>query len=231
MSKKNSQDHGTAEEIESALTRTEQFIENNQKIITTVVVSIIAIVGIYLLFTKVYLKNREQAARSQMYVAEKYFRQDSFKRALNGDGNYPGMLRIMEDYSFTQSADLARYYSGISYLNLGQYDKAIQYLKDFSSGDVMVAPVAKGAIGDAYMEKGNIREALNYYMKAANMRDNNLTTPIYLKKAGMAYEEVGDYQEAIEAYERIKLNYPNSQEARSVDKYIARAKIKQDEES
>ena len=51
----------------------------------------------------------------------------------NPGGGYPGFLDIMDTYSGTKAANLARYYSGLCYLHLGQYDAAIEYLKDYSA--------------------------------------------------------------------------------------------------
>lgn len=223
MSKKNKKEFETAEGIESALTRTEQFIERYQNAITIGVLAIVAIVGIYLAYTRLYLKNVEEEARSQMYVAEQYFQQDSFRLALNGDGNYPGVLEIIDEYGLTKSANLAHYYAGISYLNLGDYDEAIAHLKDFSAGDMVVSAVATGAIGDAYWEKGDVEEAATYYMEAGQMRENDFSAPIYLMKAGIAFEQREAFGDALEAYKIIKKEYPDSREARDIDKYIARA--------
>jgi TolA-binding protein len=83
--------------------------------------------------------------------------------------------------------------------------------------------MAKGAIGDAYLEKGDLSKGAAYYLEAANQDDNDLTSPLFLFKAGQTYELLGNYSEAIRAYERIKEDYPKSSEARNIDKYIGRA--------
>src|SRR6056297_1130838 len=149
------------ESVENVLTRTEQFIENNQKIITTVVLVIMILVGAYLVFTRYYLRPMENEARGQMFRAEQYFAQDSFKLALNGDGNYLGFLDIIEEYGITKSANLAHYYAGISQLKLGNYDQAIEHLQEFDVNDKIIEPEKLGAIGNAYLEKGNQEEALD----------------------------------------------------------------------
>lgn len=229
MSKKKRNEFETAEGIESALTRTEQFIEKYQNAITIVILAIVAVVGIYLAYTNLYLKNREESARSQMYVAEQYFQQDSFRLALNGDGNYPGVLTIIDEYGLTKSANLAHYYAGISYLRLGDYNEAIAHLKDFDADDLVLSAVATGAIGDAYWEKGDPDAAAEYYMEAGKMRENEFSAPIYLLKAGMAFEEQEAYSNALDAYRIIKKQYPQSREARDIDKYIARVQEKAEE--
>lgn len=223
MTKKHKQATVSIEAVETALSRSEQFIEDNQKIITTVVIIIIAIVGIYLGYKKFYLKPLEEEAQSQMFIAAQYFERDSFKLALNGDVNYPGFLGIIDDYSATRAANLANYYAGISYLNIGQFENAIEYLGAFSANDKMLKPISLGAIGDANMELGNKEEAVSFYLKATKASENDFTTPIYLMKAGQAYELIGDYKSALEVYKQIKEKHKKSAEGRVIEKYITRA--------
>jgi len=215
------------QEIESALTKTEQFIEDNQKIITYAIGAIVLVVLGYLGFNKFYMQPREKEAQSQMFMAEQYFEKDSFNLALNGDGNYLGFLDIIDDYGMTKSANLARYYAGISYLRTGQYEDAIDQLGSFSTDDLVLGPVAEGAKGDAYLELGQKDKALKQYQKAASMTTNEFTTPIYLLKAGNLLESEGDLNKALALYKEIKEKFAESAEGRSIDKYIARIEVQQ----
>jgi tetratricopeptide (TPR) repeat protein len=214
------------EELESALTRTEQFIEDNQKIITYVAGGIIILVAAYLGFNKFYLQPKGDEALSQMFMAENYFEKDSFNLAINGDGNYLGFLDIIDDYGMTKSANRAKYYAGISYLNLGEFENAIEYLNDFESDDLLLAPVAEGAKGDAYLELGENDKALKQYKKAYSVSDNELTTPVYMMKAATLLESMDELEDALDLYKGIKEKYPTSTEGSSIDRYIARVKIK-----
>lgn len=210
--------------VESALSKTEQFIENNQKIITIVVGIIVVLVLGYFGYKKLYLAPLNKEAQSQMYMAQLYFQQDSLDRALYGDGNYLGFLDIIDDYGSTKSGNLANYYAGVIYLKQGQFESAIDFLNDFESEDQIIGPMALGAMGDAYIELGEPGTAINYYLKAANTHVNNFVTPVFLLKAGWTYEELDEPSKAMRIYERIKTDYPNSNEAREIDKYIYRAK-------
>jgi len=222
MSKKKVSEQDQFESVENALSRTEHYIEQNQKSLTIIVLAIIVIIGGYLGYQRFVVSPKEKEAQSQMWMAEQYFARDSFNLALHGDGNYLGFLDIVEEYSITKSANLANYYIGISYLHLGQYEQAIEYLKAFESDDEMVAPIAYGAIGDAYMELEEPAEALKFYEKAVTKSDNEFTTPIYLMKVGFVYEQNQDYEKALEAYQTIKNDFPESAEGRQIDKYIVR---------
>ena len=210
--------------VEEVLGKSEQFIEKNQKLITIVVGALILIVLGYFGFQKFYLAPREKEAQSQMFMAQKYFEQDSLKLALNGDGNYLGFLSIIDDYGMTEAANLSHYYTGMIYLKKGDFNNAIVQLKKFESDDEFVGPMATGAIGDAYMEQNNMGKAIEYYLKAADQKKNDLTSPQFLLKAGWACETDGKYDKAIEAYERIQKEFTKSMESRDIEKYIARAK-------
>ena len=226
MVKDNNQSLDGIEQVESALTKTEQYIEENQKSLTIIILAIVAIVGAYLGYERFYVAPQESEAQSQMYVAEQYFEKDSFRLALNGDGNYLGFNEIVENYGITKSANLAHYYAGICNLQLGNYQDAIEALGKFSSNDEMLAPVAVGAIGDAYLELGKLEEAASHYLQAVKLSENKFTAPIYLLKAGQTFEMSKSYKKALSAYETINSDYPKTTEGRQVEKFITRVSMK-----
>jgi len=213
------------EEVESALSRTERYIEDNQKLLTIIVLALVVIVIVFMGYKRLIVIPAEEEAQSQMFMAERYFEQDSFNLALYGDGNNLGMLDIIDDYGITKSSELAHYYAGISFLNLGEFELAIEQLEKFSSNDQMINLIAKGAIGDAYLELGEPSKAIGYYEKAATTEDNVFVNPFYLMKAGQVYESQEEFQKALDTYQKIKDNYPESQEGQKIEKYIAKAKL------
>ena len=211
-------------DISESLGRTEQYIEDNKRNISIVLGIAVLLAGGYLGYRKFVIDPREKEAQSQMFVAERYFEMDSLNLAIKGDGNYVGFEAIANDYGMTKSANLAQYYLGICLLKQGEFDKAIEHLKKFDTDDEMLKPVSTGAIGDAYMELGKTDEASTWYRKAAEGNKNDFTSPLYLMKAGLAFEKAGKFNEAVDSYEKIKNDYPKSAEAGNVDKYIARSK-------
>ncbi|MFO8235910.1 MAG: tetratricopeptide repeat protein [Bacteroidales bacterium] len=213
------------ETVENVLSKSEQFIENNQKTLTTIVLVILILVAGFLAFNRYYKTPMEEEAQGQMFRAEQYFAQDSFQLALNGDGNYLGFLDIIDEYGITKSANLANYYAGISYLKTGQYNQAIEYLDDFKTKDDILEPLKHGAIGDAYLELGEDDKALKFYNKALK-EENEFTTPLFMSKAAFVYELQEEFEEAIELYEEIKLKYPDSRQEEEANKSITRLTIR-----
>jgi len=227
MARKKDQTEERIVAVEEALTRTERFIEDNQRILGIIVAAIAVVVLGYFAFQRYYMAPRQTEAAAQMFMAEKYFEKDSLNLALNGDGNYPGFLDIIDDYGMTKSGNLAHYYSGICYLRMGQYEEALDHLKSFRKKDLLVSSMAISATGDCYMELNEPERAAGYYEDAADLNANDLTSPQFLLKAGWAWELAGDYGRAIQAYERIRTEFPQSVESRDIDKYIAYARGRQ----
>ncbi len=223
MSKNKNVEIEGLENVEQALSRTEKFIEENQRTILTVVGVIVVVVLSYFGYMNYIYKPKVEEAAASMYQAEIYFEQDSLKLALYGDGVNFGFLYIIDEYSGTPYANLAKYYAGVSFLHLGDYDNAIKYLSDYDANDLIIRTVALNALGDAYAQKGNLEKAAHYYMKGASNTNDKFNAPISLMKAAAAYEELGKYEKALKAYQEIQKNHPESREARGIEKYIARA--------
>ena len=217
MSKEKQKRADGFEQIEEATISTEQFIEKNQKLLVRGVLVIIIVVGVILGYYRFYKAPMEEEALKQMFVAENLFEKDSFNMALNGDGNAPGFLEIIDKYSSTPSGNLANYYAGICYLHLGDNQNAIKHLEKFSSDDVIFSSMVTANLGDAYMQLGDFKKASSYYHMA--------TTPVIMMKAGLAFEKANDYKSALNMYERLEKEFPASYEARDIEKYITRAKL------
>ncbi|HCE55432.1 MAG: tetratricopeptide repeat protein [Lutibacter sp.] len=233
---KNIEDNSTTAEVFKTLDQTasksEQFIQKNQTIIFIVIGLIVASILGYLAYQKYVKAPKEKEAANELAFPKAYFDNainntvaaDSlFTLALKGaDGKY-GFVDIADEYSGTKAGNLANYYAGISYLRLKQYKEAIDYLEDFSSKDELLGPVANGAIGDAFADINQPQDAFDYYVKAAELKDNNFSTPLFLFKAGNTAMELENYSKAQELFEKIKNDYPNAVEAQNIDIYINKA--------
>ena len=209
------------EVLAEQISKTEEYLEKNKKLVFTFGGVIALIVAGYFLYNY-WITNRNQTAQNEMFQAVYYFEADSLDKALSGDGNNLGFIEIIESYSFTDAANLANYYAGICYLKKGEYISAVDHLSQFSGSDLLVQARAYALIGDANVEMGNLDEALTYYNKAASYNPNEYTTPLYLIKAATVYELKEDYKSALKCYTTIVEKYVNSSEYQTARKHKAR---------
>lgn len=202
--------------------------EKNKNIINGVGIGVIILIAALAYGKLKWLPEREESAQKSMYISQFYFEQDSFRIALNGGSNMPGAMgfkKIIDNYSFTKAANLANLYAGICEMNLGEFDKAIKHLESFSPKDDIFAAQKNALLGDCYTEKGQNDKGLTYYGKAVESSTNGLITPINCIKAGMACEKFGKKEDALKYYTMVKNEYPASDEAQQIDKYINRVEV------
>ena len=203
--------------IRERLTKTESFVKDHPTLFLTIG-GVLALVIAGFFGYRYYVDNQNEEAQQEMFQAIYYFESDSLSRALNGDGNNYGFLEIIDNYGLTDAANLSKYYAGVIYLKEGNYEEAIDYLNDFSSSDALVQARAYSLIGDAHMELGEYQQAASQYLKAANHKPNQFFSPQYLSKAGVAYEQMGDYAQAEDAYDRIIEEFPGATDVQKAKK-------------
>jgi len=209
------------EVLAEQISKTEEFLEKNKKMVMIVGGAIALIVAGYFLYNY-WVTTQNENAQNEMFQAIYYFEADSLDLALNGDGNNYGFLEIIDNYGMSDAANLSNYYAGAIYLKKGEYISAVEHLEKFSSSDLLIQARAYGLIGDANMEMGNTEDAANSYMKAANYNTNEHTSPGYLMKAAVAYESIEDYSSALDCYDTIVKEYVKSSEYQNARKNKAR---------
>lgn len=199
------------------------FFDKNRKWVTYggIGLGIAILAVIYYFYTN---SGKEQEADAAIFKAERYYEQDSFKLALKGDGYATGLNDIADEYGGTKAGQDAHYYIGMEKLRENKPDEAIDNLEDFHIKDPIIYPLALGGIGDAYVQKKDYESALKYYLKASEANINEFTTPKFYKKAGLIYEKLGEYDKAIDLYNKIKEKYKRPAQTMDIDKYIARAR-------
>lgn len=228
---KNSKTAEVFSTLDATASKTEDFVARNQKIIIGVVVAIALLTVGYLAYQKFVAAPKEEEAANEMFIAQQNFDKatqgvasDSlYKLSLNGSEGKFGFIKIANEYSGTDAGNLANYYAGVAYLQTGKYTEAIDYLEKFKSEDVVLNAMAKGAIGDAYSQKNQPKEALENYVKAAESDKNNYTTPRFLLKAGKTALALGYKEDALKYFTDIKDNFDASPEAAAIDVLIGLA--------
>lgn len=215
------------------VTRARGFWEKNSKPVIYIGSAIILLVGGWLVYKYMFKLPKEEKANDAVFVVQKYYSDfsnspDSLKismanRVLNGDGGNSGALKFISKYDGTKAADLCHYYAGTAYLHLKQFDKAIKQLKDFDTDATQIQSRAYGMIGDAYAEQKKNNDALEYYKKAAEVNERDeFTSSEFLFRAGLFAETIGKKEDAIDLYKKIKNNYPLTDKAANINRYLAR---------
>lgn len=230
MSKKKNaaQTESGLENIEEVLSASERFIEKNQKNILLTLLTIVVIVGGVIAYNYLYKHPKNEKALTALYKGERYFQNQEDSLAIFGNGNdFIGFENIIKEFHGTKAADLAHAYAGISYARLGNNEDAIKHLNKFNGGDLLITPAISGAIGDIYMNMGDNNKAISHFTNAAKKANDDIISPIYYNKVGLAYFHIRDYSKAIETFQMIKDKYINAPQAQEAEKYIEAAKIQQ----
>ena len=217
--------------LEETANKSEKWIEQNSKPLLIALVAAVVLIFGYMAYTQFVKIPSEKNAANALVFAKKEFTKanaskdaEAFKVALNGTDENEGLIAIADDHGSSNAGNLAKYYAGISYLNLKEYDNAIDYLKDVSTNDAILNSVIKGSLGDAYLAKNDTDEALDYFAEAANTSTNKAIAPLYMLKAGKLALAIKDYSKAEELLTSIKEDYPTSSQAKDIDTYLNQAK-------
>ena len=209
-----------------------EYYLNNKKQVTLYAIIIgsliLSALAYKLIYVKMIVEPKEEEAIEKLWQAEsKAFDENDWETSIYGDslGFFKGFKQLSEKYSGQKAGQIAQYNLGISFLNNKEYENAILALKKVSFDDEILGTITLGAIGDSYLQLGAVSDALEYYTKAYNRRDNDLTSPIYLMKAALCHEIEENYDDAIKLYEMIYKNYPNSKNAITAEKYAESLKL------
>ena len=201
------------------LSRTEQFYENNKKMIWGVVIAIVVIWLGILAYNRYVYQPKCAEAQEQAFPAESNFRKGEYELALNGDGNVLGFAQIIEDYG-TKAGNAVYMYAGVCELHLGNMEEAVSYLKKYNGKEPILKARALACEGDAYVGLEQYENAIACYKKAVKASDNTFAAT-YLFKEGLAYKAIGNNAAACECFKTIRNDYPQSLESYDIERYIS----------
>lgn len=206
-------------EFDVQINKGEEFILKNRKSFYLAGAAIVAIVAAVLGWNWLSDSNNTKA-QDNIWEAQALFEKGQYEQALEG------FEAVIDEYGSTKAGNIAKAYAGLCQKNLGNIAEAIELLDDYSGNDNVLAPAILCALGDCYVNQENAdnKKAAEIFEKAAKAANNAQFTPLYLKKAGLAYEAAGDNAAAAKAYQAIKDNWAETTLAQSIDKYIERVK-------
>ncbi|MBP5478722.1 MAG: tetratricopeptide repeat protein [Bacteroidaceae bacterium] len=210
--------------LDVELHKAEAVIEKNWKIIAGAIAAVVVVVVACFLW-KNHMDSVESDAQKAIATSQNLFMAQQYEQALNGDGTGSvGFLAVINNYSGTKTANLAKLYAALCYANTGKTDEAIKMFEDFDQqDDQMISPVSIAALGNCYIQKGENEKGVELIVKAAKKADNDAISPALLLQAGETYEGMNQNEKALELYNEIKTKYYLSPVAQDIDKYIERA--------
>jgi len=208
---------------EDRLKGIEHWYDSNKKIINSVLLGILVVVGGFFAYNKFLKAPKNRKGSESLYQVQQYFAKDSMNLVdSKGDAGFYGASEIIDKYGSTDAGNLAQFYAGRAAMAKGEFQKAITHFKSFDGAGTLPGTVANGCLGDAYMELGKADEAISYYEKATSDKEDIFLTPLYLERLGVVYQNKGQGEKAVEVFKRIKTEYGSSAQARNVEKYLAR---------
>lgn len=230
-------------EANPAVVKAQDFLTKNSKPIIYTSSIIILLVGAWFGYKYFVVAPKQQKASETIFAAEKLFgkivqagtySKDSINTVLNGgaDGEIKvtGLLTVLKNYDGTYAGNLANYMAGACYLHLGEFDKAVKYLKEFDgNGASQIQSAAYRMMGDAYAEQKKNDEAFSNYKKAidaSSVKDEG-TRFNALSKAALFCDATGKTQDAIAYFKQIKEEitpdfFRNNRIDFDADKYLAK---------
>lgn len=214
------------ESLGEAMNKTELFLEKNGRTMSYVILALFLLAALIYGYRALIVAPRAEKAAAMIAQAQSLFESETpdYELALAGDANGAGFLDVVEQFGGTPSGNLAKHYAGICYLRLGDLEQAAAYLAKFSPVSGIPGAIVNaqnyGLQGDVAVEQQNYAKAVKFYNKAVKASDNNLTAPMYLRKAALAEQAQGHKAEAAALLERILASYPSSMEAREAEKLL-----------
>lgn len=205
------------------LTTTEGFFDKYKDILIYSGIGVVVVLVGILGYQKLVSEPNNIESQDEIYNALYDFEKDSLDMAAEGTDDYIGFEEAADTYNGTSGGDIANYSMGIISMERGEFEVALDYFSECSFEDAMVGNMCIGLQGDCYVELDEYEKAADLFEKAAAREKNEFTSPMYLKKAGLTYEELGQFDKAIIAYTKIKDEFPQSSEGADIDKFIARA--------
>ncbi|MDG1741932.1 MAG: hypothetical protein P8H43_05090 [Crocinitomicaceae bacterium] len=142
------------------------------------------------------------------------------------DAALESLKPIKDKYNGYIGGEIAQFVYARQLMSKSEFKKALQELEDISVEDTYVKVMAIGLQGDCYSDMEQYDSAFEKYMEAAEMQENDLTAPIYLKKAGLCAEALNNFDIASTNYKTIMDNYADFARENQIERYYARANNK-----
>jgi tetratricopeptide (TPR) repeat protein len=196
-------------------------VEKNRGVVlaagAVVVIVVVAIVGFSMLMAQ-----RDQTAVERMAAAVRAWESGDYRTALDGSDTFMGLTAVIDEYGSTDTGNLAHYYAADAHFQLGEYDQALEHFRSYDKESNHLGAAALAGEAAILATRGEHEDAGDLYRRAATIFPSDVTSPMYLLRAGQSYEAAGNPGDARRAYETIRDEYPTAPEARDIAFFLAR---------
>ena len=212
------------DKVVTLYSRSMEYFEENRNVVFYVLGGIVLIV--IMGFGYGFFKDQQETqAQEVLSRAVRLYEADNWRGALDGDDNTTGLLEVADKFGGTKAGNLAVYYAANALLNLDQHEESLAMFNKYDHKADALGAGAYAAEAAIHEDEGRYEEAADRYKDAAMIFDSDFTSARYLQNAGRNYERAGNYEDAIETYEMIRDDYPESEQAQDVDLFLARVNV------
>jgi tetratricopeptide (TPR) repeat protein len=187
------------------------------KLGTYVVGGIVGLFLVYLLYRQFIWVPSNEKSNDGWWTAMNYISKDSTDQAIKA------LEPFVKNYDGKTGGEVGQYLLATQYMKKGEFKKALDNLEKVDLDDTYLKIFCVGLQADCLSEMKKYDEAENKYVEAADMEDNEFTTPMYLFKAGLCADKSKNFDLATEYYTKIRDNYPTFASQKTIEKYIARS--------
>lgn len=189
----------------------------NENILAKIYLSIVfSGLGFLSLFLMFQLGNKKKIFRSSKFQAK--------KNQLVPRQNFPNDLTQGQNQNYYDQNMLAlkiKFESGIRYLNLKNYKKALDdfkyCLKQWNKSDTIGLIYLFNQLGYIYYELGKNNQAVYYFEASLNLAPNNI---YILKNLANLYQEIGSLNQLKIIYQDLSKIAPQNEKTQQLEKYL-----------
>lgn len=217
MSKKKKQEKKYATEeafqsLEQTVQQSEHFLEKNAKVLAIIFGAFILIAVGYFAYLKFVKEPKNLDAQKEIVTADQMFESDSMALALNGSpGSYMGYNQIIDEYSGTDVANIAKYKSAIALYQEGKYQEALDRINSFSTKETSLKAMKNGIKGDALVQLGQKDQGLDAYEEAINATKLMVLQQIFTKKAAVLAFDLQQYDRGLKTVQAFLKSHPDEE--------------------
>ncbi len=214
------------------INKTAEKIQQNKKTILWASIGILAVVVIALVYVFLILNPaKENAAKTTDLADNQAYIYELTGPQVDSTGVDTAAVKVLSLYEVAaekghDGGNRATLMAAVYSYKTGDYNKAIKYLEDYDSNDVIIAASSKSLEGDCYANLDNFEKAIECFQEAAELsEDNPMLTPYFLLKEATIQHEVKNHTAEAQIYKTLMEKYPQYGMTNSIDfeRYYNRA--------